>query len=276
MALRTFRYTGYTVVGTLATAFGHRLRSPVFIIGTGRCGTSLLGRILNAHTQLIGFPGEANELWHPKSYPFARKSIETPTIVEKPKRFTDISIENWPDNHEQKIQRTFVGYHITKGFRKTFFVKSAMISFMIPQLLSIFPEAKIIHIYRNGPSVVESFLKKEWNKYCNYFDSKREYRFHCAKYWSDCLLEIEKRKIELSLETKGALLEFSYEKLCESPIEVLDNIASFLSVALKEFNFDTTQIVSQNYKVGDYAKDEKWLELLELMSPGMKLKGYPP
>ena len=109
-----------------------------------------------------------------------------------------------------------------------------MISFMIPQLLSMFPEAEFIHIYRSGPSVVESFLKKEWNKYCDYFDSEREYLLHCAKYWSDCLLEIEKQKIELSLDRKSNLLEFSYEKLCRNPIEVLNNIAGFLSIALNE------------------------------------------
>ena len=51
-------------------------------------------------------------------------------------------------------------------------------------------------------------------------------------------LEIEKQKIELSLERKNSLLEFSYEKLCRNPIEVLNNIASFLSIGLNEFNFD--------------------------------------
>ena len=66
----------------------------------------------------------------------------------------------------------------------------------------------------------------------------------------------------------------SYEKLCRNPKEVLNNMAVFLSIALNEFNFDTSQISSQNYKVGDYSKDEEWLELLEIMSPGMKLKGY--
>ena len=270
------RHTGYAVVGTLAAAFGYKPRSPVFIIGTGRCGSSLLVRILDSHTQLTGFPGEANELWHPKSYPFVKKSIDTPAIVENPKSFTDISIKNWPDNHEQKIQKLLDGYHIPKGVRQTLFVKSAMISFMIPKLLSIFPEAKFIHIYRNGPSVIESFLKKEWPKYSNYFHTKEEYRLHCAKYWSDCLLEIEKQKIELSLGQKGVLFEISYEKLCKSPLEVLGDLAGFLSVDLDKFNFDTTQIVSENYKVGDYAKNEKWVKLCKVMLPGMKLKGYLP
>lgn len=268
------RHAVYSFIGTVASAFGYKLRPPVIIIGTGRCGTSLLVRILNSHKQLIGFPGEANELWHPNTYPFAKRTIDTPAMVENPRKYTDISVENWPDNHERKIQMVFAGYHLTKGPKRALFVKNPIISFMIPRLLSIFPGAKFIHIFRNGPSVVESFLKKEWGKYCNYFDDKRVYQLHCAKYWNDSLLEIDKQKVELSLEGKGSFLEFSYEKLCEYPTETLDDIAGFLSVTADGFSFDTTQIISQNYKVGDYEKNEKWSELLEVMSPGMKLKGY--
>jgi hypothetical protein len=69
---------------------------PVFIIGSGRCGTSLFVRILSSHGRLFGFPGEANDLWHPKSYPFSKRSIETPPILENPKLFTQISLECWP------------------------------------------------------------------------------------------------------------------------------------------------------------------------------------
>ena len=264
----------YVIVGTIATALGHGLKAPVFIIGTGRCGTTLLVRVLKSHKRLIGFPGEANEFWHPKSYPFAQRSIETPAIIEDPKRFTDVSIANWPVYHEWRIQKMFAGYRVAKGFSRTLFVKSAMISFMIPKILSIFPDARLVHIFRNGPSVVASFLKKEWSKYSGYFDNESRYLLHCAKYWNDCILEIERRKKELSLGAKGTLLEFSYEKLCEDPKVVLDEIAEFIGVPSEDFGFDISQISSQNYKVGEVRKDEAWVPLLEIMSPGMELKGY--
>jgi hypothetical protein len=229
---------------------------------------------LNSHPRLNGFPGEANRLWHPKSYPFSNKTTHTAPIVENPKRFTEVSIKSWPNHHERIIRRRLVGYHLGIGLRSTLFVKSAMISFMIPKLISMFPDAKFLHIYRNGPSVVESFLKKEWPKYRNYFASEQEYRVYCSKYWCACLLEIEKRKNELSLDSKRSFLEFSYEKLCANPSETLSNIAKFLSVDSKRFNFDASQIVSKNDKVGDFLSDRKWIELLKLMSPAMKLKGY--
>ena len=148
-----------------------------------------------------------------------------------------------------------------------------MISFMMPEILALFPEAKFIHIYRNAPSVVASLLKKEWDKHRTYFDSKEDFRLHCAKYWRDCILEIEKQRADLALE-KNAFLEFSYEELCKNPRGILDNIAGFLSITSDAFNFDIDGIVNQNYKVGDYAEDSNWSELLNVMVPAMTLKGY--
>jgi hypothetical protein len=264
----------YIIKGTIATVLGHGLKNPLFIIGTGRCGTTLLVQVLKSHERLLGFPGEANELWHPKSYPFATRSIETPAIVEDPQRFTDISLANWPVFQAWKIRKTFAGYRSANGPSKTLFVKSAMISFMIPKILSLFPDARFMHIFRNGPSVVASFLKKEWSKYSGCFENEPRYLLHCAGYWNDCILEIEKRKAQLSLVAKGAFLEFSYEKLCEDPKAVLGRIGEFLRVPSEEFHFDISQISSRNYKVGDVKKDETWAPLLEIMSPGMKLKGY--
>jgi hypothetical protein len=266
----------YQIFGLLS--FDGLYEPPIFIVGTGRCGTSLLVKILNSHTQLIGFPGEANEIWHPKSFPFNMKLIETPPILDNPKKFTQISLKSWPDNYDKKIQRIFLGYKLLKTMRNkmpTFlFTKSAMISFMIPKILSIFPEAKFIHIYRNGPSVVASLVKKEWEKYHDCFNSKKQFQLSCAKYWNDCLMEIESQKNVLSLTKKGLLFELSYEELCDNPLEILNKLFSFLSVDFKKFNFDLTQIVSQNYKVGSSITDEKWFELMEVMSPGLELKGY--
>ena len=140
-------------------------------------------------------------------------------------------------------------------------------------LISMFPGSKFIHIYRSGPSVVESFLRKEWRKYSDYFISENEYRLRCANYWNDCILEIERQKYRLPLGD-SLLFEFSYENLCEYPVECLGNLAEFLMIDPDGFSFDLAQIVSQNYKVGNFAVNEKWNELLKVMSPGMELKGY--
>jgi hypothetical protein len=266
--------SGCYVAGAVPAFAGIKSKDPIFIVGTGRCGTSLLVRIFQSHNQLITFPGEANHLWHPNSYPYSRRSVGTPPILEDPKRFSAISIEHWLRKHEKRIQNTLTGYHWIKGSSKIHIVKSAMIVFLIPKILSVFPASKFLHLYRSGPSVVESLVGKEWEKYCNYFGSLSGFRMGCAKYWNDCILEIERQKTVLSLDKKGILLEFSYETLCENPRGTLNAIANFLEVKPEGFQYDLSQITSRNYKAGDFDHDEKWADPLKVMSAGMQLKGY--
>lgn len=264
------------ITGKIGRAFGFRSKQPVFIIGTGRCGTSLLVKILNSHPSLSGFPGEANELWHPRLEPFESATIDMPPIEVDPRHFSEVSIANWPPKQGERIRDIFTGFNIITGLLKTYFIKSAMISFMIPKILDIFPDAKFIHIYRFGPAVVESYFKKNFGKYSVYVFTENEYRIYCAKYWNACILEIEKKKNELLLETKGRFLEFSYEDLCQNPKDILEDISRFLEVAPGDFSFDTSQISNQNVKVRDYTKKTECIKLLDLMSQGLKLKGYIP
>ena len=262
------------LAGRTGRAFGVELRRPVFIIGTGRCGTTLLIKVLGSHPRLSGFPAEANELWHPKLEPFESASIDLPPIEVDPRKFTEVSIANWPSGHGKAIRDTFSGFHLLTGRSKAFFTKSAMISFMIPNILEIFPDARFIHIFRFAPSVVESYFKKNFGKYSRHVFLENDYRAYCAKYWNACILEIEARKNELRLLEKGQFLEFSYESLCANPRAILDDISNFVEVDPSGFRFDISTIASHNDKAPDYARDPERAGLQELMAPGMQLRGY--
>jgi hypothetical protein len=262
------------LIGRIGRTFGFRLNHPIIIIGTGRCGTQLLVKLLNSHPGISGFPGEANELWHPKLEPFESSVIDIPPIEIDPMRFSEISVANWPHKYGDRIRDTFTGFNLITGPSKVFFTKSAMISFMMPKILEIFPEARFIHIYRYGPSVIESYFKKNFGKDSRYVFAEKDYRIYCAKYWNACILEIENRKRELSLDNKGQIIEFSYEHLCQNPREILEKISRFLGVKSNGFRFDLSRISSQNDKAAESVKKPEYTELLEVMSPGMKLKNY--
>jgi len=264
----------YPLVGRWSARRGRELKAPVFIVGTGRCGTSLSVKILNSHPQLAGYPSEGNRLWHPRAYPYHARTVDTPPIVEDPLRFIQISLSAWPRGHEETIRRTFLGFLCLKGSSRTFFLKSAMISHMMPKIITIFPDARFLHVYRTGPSVVESFLKKEWDKYRNYFRPEEEFRLLSAGYWNDCILEIEKQKQLLRLEERGRFFEYSYEGLCADPSGTMSRLASFLGIDAREFGFDLGKVSSTNFKVGDFSGDPRWITSLERMAPAMKLKGY--
>jgi hypothetical protein len=264
-----------SMIGSVVGTFGFRLRRPVFIIGTGRCGTSLLVRILNSHPEIAGYPGEANYLWHPKLEPFESTAIDIPPIEVDPRNFTEVSLANWPQGHGDRIRRTLTGCCLVMGRRRAFFTKSAMISFMIPKILEVFPDARFIHIYRSGPPVVESYFRKNYGKYSRFVFSEKAYRYHCARYWNDCILEIELRRRELSLDSSKSYLELSYENLCQNPRAALNEIAGFLDVGADGFGFDISRIVNQNYKVVEWASGQYSADLMRVMEEGMRLKRLP-
>ena len=260
--------------GRFAEQLGMPLKQPVFIVGSGRCGTSLLVKVLNSHRNLIGFPGEANDLWHPTLYPFSNTASYTLPIEADPERFTNASLADWPDRHERKIRQAMAGFHLLAGRYKTFFAKSAMISFMIPKILTIFPAARFIHIYRYGPSVIDSYVKKNFGSQARGTDSytKEEYYRICARYWNQCLLQIEETQRALSLSERGAFLEFSYENLCDDPRDTLNDVAEFMEVSANDYRYDLTKIESANYKVVQSRFD--YQSYAEEIRPAMQLKGY--
>lgn len=246
-----------------------------FIIGTGRCGTTLLNQILSSHPDLISFPGEANDLWHPRLFPYRNRTIDTEPFVAEPERFTEISLASWPSGHEKRIKNRFSAYNHRRGSDKVLFVKSAMISFLIPTILKLFPSTKFLHIYRYGPAVVESLLKKEWPKFKGYFSSQEEYRIACASYWNDCLLEIEKQDTALELTRRGKLFEISYEALCSAPAEMLGQVSQFIAISNAQgYTFDLNTIKSKNYKAEGYETEKELISLKQRMAEGLRRKGY--
>lgn len=249
-------------------------KKTIFIVGTGRSGSTLLVDILGSHSELVAFPGEANELWHPKLFPDEDAEIEISPIEVDPEYYTNVSINSWPPGHTGKILDTFSGFYTIWGKGRIFILKSAMISFMIPRILDVFPDARFIHVYRSGPSVVESYFNKNFGKYHRYNCSEEEYHLICARYWNSCILEIERIKESLLHQSKQALFELSYEELCDSPEIILERVVSYFGLRSGNFNFDVSRIESRNYKVGDYKEDKKWEDCLRAMEPGMRLKGY--
>ena len=82
----------YHALGCLPGAMRFGPVRPVFVVGTGRSGTTLLVKILKSHRDLVPYPSEANELWHPNLYPYDRRTIDAPPILFDPAEFTARSL----------------------------------------------------------------------------------------------------------------------------------------------------------------------------------------
>ena len=258
--------------------FRYRLKPqdvwPVFIVGTGRCGTTLLFRILRSHPKINAYPTEANDLWHPSLFPYQKRTVESPPFFIDPHKFTSISLQSWSAKHRARILYTLGGFHYLEGPNKLLLICSAMISFLISEIFSLFPKAKIIHIYRSGPSVVASFFKKEHAKYSTLLPNKDSFMMQGAKYWNESVMAIENFTKNNIDAYDDRILEIRYEDLCEHQDHTIADIANFLNIDQQAFTFDFTQIRNMNYKVGNFLDDPQWAPLLEQMREGMDRKGY--
>ena len=247
----------------------------ICLFGTGRCGSNLLARVLGSHRDIVMFPSEGNELWHPNSYPYFRATIVTPTYFEDPRRFTELSIQSWPQGHVDHIVNAIAGFRSLRSTRTYLLIHSAMISFMIPKIKELFPGTKFIHLYRNGVSVVESFLRKEKEKYATTFPDPDEYRIHRARYWNASMLEVDRLRLDCFRADPGGLLEVSYEEFCREPQSLLKRLSDFLGIDPSGYAYDLSQVESTNYKIQDY-RSSQWAPLHRHMEEGMKMKGYLP
>jgi len=263
----------YGALGRLTRPTRTALASPVFVIGTGRSGTTLLVQILQSHRDIVSYPSEANELWHPEAFPYDRRTIDLPPILLDPVEFTRRSLQQWSPAREAAIRRTLTGFMRVWGRGKRLLLKSAMVSFMVEQLLGLFPDARFVHIYRSGPSVVSSLVQKEWRKHRAQI-GELDFRLRCAHYWNRCVTEVDRLDRALALAARGQLFECAYERLCAAPSDVVREISAYAGLDPDAYAFDLSTIRSRNDKVGDYESDPAWAPALAAMRDAAISKGY--
>ena len=257
------------------------IKSPVFLIGSGRSGTTFLANLLGQHPEIALYPGEANELWHPRLYPWHESDIDVAPIWMDPQAFTRRSLKSRPWGWRRTIKKTFAGWYRQQS-RPVFLHKTVMTNFMLPEMQKLFPDAKFIHLVRSGLSVALSYQKKELEKYrrpkyhhyINPEDHPRIRACH-AEYWKQIIFEVERfRQNEVS---EGHFLELRYEDLMAEPDTRLEELLTFIGVG--QFPEDQQQELrsrfqDRNYKVRSELGDEEQSRLQQIMQPALEMKGY--
>lgn len=261
----------YSAAGALR---GGRLRkSPIVIVGTGRCGTTLLFHVLKTHPEIAIFPTEANDLWHPKSYPYKHRKIETPSMGEDPAEFSRRSLEAWPAGHAARIKRIFSGFQLAKGIHRRFFIQSAMTCYLLPSILEMWSDAKVVHLVRDGRPTVLSLTKKNIGKGFSSATDELDYRLEAARYWRDSVLEVTETVRRLQLPA-DRFLTMRYEDFCEAPNNELSRLCKFASISSDRFGYDLKRIKSRNFKANGAANRQGWQAVVDILTPGLIEYGY--
>jgi len=124
-------------------------RQPIFLIGAGRSGTKFLRACLSASSEVDSIPYDINYVW--------RYGNETIPHDELTVNEIDDAIRGHIRNALPKL------VSINKSNAKFFIEKSVPNTLRVQFLKELFPEAKFIHLIRDGRAVIESSVRQWQN-----------------------------------------------------------------------------------------------------------------
>lgn len=259
-----------------------KLRNPFFLIGCARSGTTLLAELLSFHRDVLNF-SEANDIWDPRGYPWWRSRRETPPIWADPEAFT---ARWWRDTKPrgQEIAAMFgVVQWLTR--KKCFLNKTPLNTFRIPYLLELFPDARFVHIVRDGRATVASYALKERKKIevsagayqgLEIGTSFEDLVLQLSVFWTKNVEEVARRDKELRLSQRNKLLEVTYEELCAARAPVLERVCHFMELSPDRFSANVWQldVSNQNHKWRRQLDEELVSRMISVLGASLEEKGY--
>jgi len=125
------------------------VQKPIFIIGTGRSGTTILGTLLSMHKE-VGFLNEPKALWH-SIYP--REDL-TGSYSRGIAQYR--LIENDATNPVKQTAHKLFGVYLALSGSQRVVDKYPELVFRVPFVRALFPDAKFVFLIRNGWDTCQS------------------------------------------------------------------------------------------------------------------------
>jgi len=207
---------------------------PIFIVGAPRSGTKLFRDMLSAHPRL-SFPPESHFI--PPFYRAFGDPADEKEAVQLAKAILRYSwVWSWRLSLEPEQlagQRSFAGLtaEIFEAWARRegkprWGDKTPGYVREIPLVLSLFPDAQFLHVYRDGRDVARSVLPMNWspgNAFC------------AAELWRD---SVRAGRAAGRTLPEGRYMEVRYERLVSDPEPVMRDVCDFLG---EDFDSDVTR-----------------------------------
>lgn len=281
--------------------------SIVFIIGSGRSGTTILYNLLSMHPDVCYFSALTNN--HPNKPWFAvfHRVLDIPVIGHMIRgKITSSSLKNsWilPNEGENiyrnhcgfiNMNRTTIQDFDTTTYRKfsesinvhaqatgrTIFITKQTSNIQRLELLhAMFPDAYWVHIIRDGRAVANSLFHIDWwNSVTLWWTKKQPNKMHdvalCGKHWKTNVLEILNHKQLLG----SRYVEIRYESLIRNPRAALTKILRriHLPVYKKFMSFIPKSLPDKNKKWQKQLTPSQQKNLKKEIQPLLSQLGYKP
>ena len=125
------------------------VRQPVFILGTGRAGTTVLGKILSLHRD-VGFLNEAKLLWH-----LACSAEDLNGNYTDDPAYYELNESDATDTVVSAMHKLY-GAYLRFSRNARVLEKYPELIFRVPFVRAIFPDARFVFLVRNGYDTVRS------------------------------------------------------------------------------------------------------------------------
>ena len=286
-------------------------RPPIIIIGMSRSGTGVLTKSLEGLGLFVGLRKERNHeaLFFEKLNRWlliqCSGGLENPKTIkylleDKESRRLFVNFINFIMKTPLAI--SFLGpgkylrYHTPANLDIPWGWKDPRNTYTLPIWLDIFPDAKVIHIYRHGVDVVNSLWVRREHGLSRLKDRHPRFR---SFYWFYLTLKFVQRQrtfVDLrcaSMEDalnmweeylqearssagnlKERALEIKYEDLLEEPVRTLMNAADFceLNASVRKIELITHDI--KRNRAYAYLSDPKLKEFAASVADRLKIYGY--
>jgi LPS sulfotransferase NodH len=238
------------------------LMRPVFIIGCGRSGTTILGTMLAQHPQLA-YLNEPRHIWlyEPRTDIWSEKARQNGGRLK-------ITAADLTATAASRITRAFAVETRLQNAQRLV-EKLPINSFRIDFISALFPDALFVHLIRSGIEVAHSIAKRA--EFGRWFGSKGYKWQLLAEYARErgeaelvelCTDNVTKGMLEWRLSGATALeelnklpktrsLEIRYESLLRDPLSVCKALEKFIGVepSVNMRDFAATQIARQSPSV---------------------------
>ncbi len=283
---------------------------PIFLLGSGRSGTTPLYHLLAVHPEVCWFSNLSNRLpWLPFA-PLAHRLVDTAAfgpsmrrhILRRrggKKRLAPVEAEILYDRaglrHERRTTesdydpavaarlRGMVANHIRYTGKPRFISKQTANNQRFRLLNRIFPDALFVHLIRDGRAVANSIRGQRWldvmdlwwleDKAASHADQYADPIELCGLHWQKNLDELLTGKTLLG----DRYLEIRYEHMIDDVHGVVREVLGFcgLSAPADYFSLLPEQLPNMNNKWQQDLSAEQQRLLHGVIGPRLQELGYP-
>jgi hypothetical protein len=242
----------------------------VFLVGAGRSGTTLLYKLLCLHPDVAYISNYENRFgWFPDGIaartvswrldqklhawfnrggnayftnrPLLKKAFPTPHEGESVFQACGVPLYlsrgELPDEDTSRRLRQRFGRIRRRAGARTFLSKRTANNRRIEYLSAIFPDARYVHLVRDGREVARSLASVSWwDRHKVWWDGRTALEMEnagedrlsiCARNW---VREYEEVRAQLASVDRSQILELRYEELLQDPVHQLEKVLQFLGL----------------------------------------------